>query len=96
MFVLLAPYVYFHILSYVWVTEWSPNGKIAAYSACYMFSKYLVFSLVFQLRFWSGNFFRNSSFPDHCLHLLKKNCVVVLLSAHGYIVLWIPPLKDFF
>ena len=31
------------------VTEWPPIGKIAAHSACYMFSyyKYLIVSLVF-------------------------------------------------
>ena len=34
-FVLLAPYVCFHIL--VKVTEWPPIGKIAAHSACDMF-----------------------------------------------------------
>ena len=37
-FVLLAPYVCFHIFSYVKVTEWPPIGKIAAHSAydCFM------------------------------------------------------------
>ena len=33
-FVLLAPYVCFHIFK---VTEWPPIGKIAAHSAYYMF-----------------------------------------------------------
>ena len=37
-FVLLAPYVCFHIFSYVYVTEWPPTGKIAANSAYDMFS----------------------------------------------------------
>ena len=36
-FVLLAPYVCFHIFSYVKVTEWPPIGKIAAHSAYNMF-----------------------------------------------------------
>ena len=36
-FVLLAPYVCFHIFSYVKVTEWPPIGKIAAHSAYEMF-----------------------------------------------------------
>ena len=37
-FVLLAPYVCFHIFSKVKVTEWPPIGKIAAHSAydCFM------------------------------------------------------------
>ena len=49
LFVLLAPDVCFHIFSYVWVTEWPPIGKIAAYSAYDMFSwyKYLIVNLVF-------------------------------------------------
>ena len=32
-FVLLAPYVCFHVFSWVGVTEWPPIGKIAAHSA---------------------------------------------------------------
>ena len=32
-FVLLAPYVCFHIFNLVKVTEWPPIGKIAAHSA---------------------------------------------------------------
>ena len=46
---LLAPYVCFHIFSYVKVTEWPPIGEIAAHSAYEMFSwyKYLIFSLFF-------------------------------------------------
>ena len=46
-FVLLAPYVCFHIFSSVKVTEWPPIGKIAAYSAYEMFSwyKYLIVGL---------------------------------------------------
>ena len=46
-FVLLAPYVCFHIL--VKVTEWPPIGKIAAHSAYDMFSwyKYLINHLIF-------------------------------------------------
>ena len=38
-FLLLTPYVCFHILSKVWVTELPPIGKIAAHSACYIFSE---------------------------------------------------------
>ena len=66
---LLAPYVCFHIFSYV--TEWPPIGKIAAHSAYDMFSwyKYLIVSLVFShLGFWSGNLFLIAPFPD--LYLL--------------------------
>ena len=36
-FVLLAPYVCFHIFSSVKVTEWPPIGKIAAHLAYDMF-----------------------------------------------------------
>ena len=36
-FVLLAPYVCFHIFSHVKVTEWPPIGKIAAHSAYEVF-----------------------------------------------------------
>ena len=39
-FVLLVPYVYFHIFGLVKVTEWPPIGKIAAHSAYDMFSWY--------------------------------------------------------
>ena len=52
------------------VTEWPPNGKIAAHSAYEMFSwyKYLIVSLVFShLGFWSGNLFLIAPFPDLCL-----------------------------
>ena len=72
-FVLLAPYVCFHIFSYVKVTEWPPIGKIAAHSAYYMFYgiKYLIVTLVFShLGFWSGNLFLIASFPDLCLLVL--------------------------
>ena len=51
-FVLLAPYVCYHIFCFVW--------KIAAHSAYDMFSwyKYLIVGLVFShLWFWSGNLF---------------------------------------
>ena len=46
-FLLLAPYVRFHIFGKVRVTEWPPIGKIAAHSAYEMCSwyKYLVVSL---------------------------------------------------
>ena len=59
-FVLLAPYVCFHIFSTVKVTEWPPIGKIAAHSAYEMFSwyKYLIVSLVFPTSvFGVGIFF---------------------------------------
>ena len=48
-FVLLAPYVCFHIFSKVKVTDWPPIGKKAAHSAYEMFSwyTYLIISLVF-------------------------------------------------
>ena len=47
-FVLLAPYVCYHIL--VKLTDWPPIGKIAAHSAYEMFSwyRYLIVSLVFS------------------------------------------------
>ena len=47
-FVLLAPYVCYHIL--VTLTDWPPIGKIAAHSAYEMFSgyRYLIVSLVFS------------------------------------------------
>ena len=67
---LLAPYVGFHIFSYVKVTEWPPIGKIAAHSAYEMFSwyKYLIVSLVFShLGFWSGNLLLIAPFHDLCL-----------------------------
>ena len=49
MFVLLTPYVCFHIFCYVYVIEWPPVGKVAALSAYYMFSWYkcLIVNLVF-------------------------------------------------
>ena len=69
-FVLLAPYVCFHIFSSVKVTEWPRIGKIAAHSAYEMFSwyQYLIVGLVFShLGFWSGNLFLIAPFPDLCL-----------------------------
>ena len=69
-FVLLAPYVYFHIFSSFKVTEWPPIGKIAAHSAYEMFSwiRYLVVSFVFPTSgFWSGNHLLFAPFPDLCL-----------------------------
>ena len=57
MFVLLAPYVCFHIFSKVKVTEWPPILKIATRK---MFSWYkcLIVSLVFPTSvFGVGNFF---------------------------------------
>ena len=59
-FVLLAPYVCFHIL--VKVTEWPPIGKIAAHSAYEMFSwyQYLIVGLVF----FSPRFLEWESFSD--------------------------------
>ena len=46
----LEPYVRFHILSLVRVTEWQPIGGIAAHSAYDMFSwyKYVSVILVFS------------------------------------------------
>ena len=72
-FVLLGPCVCFRIFSNVWVTEWPPIGKMAANSACNMFSYCgcLIVNLVFShLGFWSGNFFLIAPFSDHCLRLL--------------------------
>ena len=70
MFVLLAPYVCFHIFSKVKITEWPPIWKIATNSAYEMFSWYkcLIVSLVFShLGFWSGKLFLIAPFPDLCL-----------------------------
>ena len=47
-----------------------PIGKIAAHSACGVFSwcRCLVVDLVFShLGFWSGNLFLIAPFPDICL-----------------------------
>ena len=70
-FVLLAPYVCFHIL--VKVTVWPPIGKIAAHSAYDLFSwyKYLIVSCCFfpTSVFWSGNLFLIAPFPDLCLFI---------------------------
>ena len=68
-FVLLAPYVCFHIFGKVGITEWPPIGKIAAHSAYDVsWYKYLIVSLVFShLGFWSGNLFLIAPFPDLCL-----------------------------
>ena len=47
------------------VTEWPPNGKIAAHSAYDVFSwyKYLIVNLVFShLGFRSGNLFSDCAF----------------------------------
>ena len=75
LFVLLAPYVCYHIL--VKVNEWPPNGTIAAHSAYEMFSWYkymylivsFFFRLGFRLGFLSGNLFLIAPFPDRCLHV---------------------------
>ena len=59
-FVLMAPYVCFHIFSYVQVTECPPIGKIAAHSAYDMSSwyKYLIVNLFFPISvFEVGIFF---------------------------------------
>ena len=83
---LLAPYVCFHIFSYVKVTEWPPIGKIAAHSAYKMFSwyKYLIVSLVFShLGFWSGNLFLIAHFPDLCLLVPLHLSVTSLLWDIG-------------
>ena len=88
---LLAPYVCFHIFSYVKVTEWPPIGKIAAHSAYEMFSwyKYLIVSLVFShLCFWSGNIFLIAPFPDLCL-LVPFNSVTFFNSV-------LRPFQDYF
>ena len=86
-FVLLAPYVCFHIL--VKVIEWPPIGKIAAHSAYEMFSwyQYLIVGLVFShLGFWSGNLFLIAPFPDLCLlvPLFHLICVKPYLTGIWY------------
>ena len=83
-FVLLAPYVCFHIFSKVKVTEWPPIGKIAAHSAYDMFCgiKYLIVALVFShLGFWSGSLFLIASFPDLCL-LVPFQLVSITINQH--------------
>ena len=68
-FVLLAPYVCFRDFGWVWVTERPPIGRVAARSACGVFSwcGCLVVDLVFHLDFWSRNHFLIAPFPDLCL-----------------------------
>ena len=70
-FVLLAPYVCFHMFSYVEVTEWPPTGKIAAHSAYDMFSwyMYLIVSLIFSTSVFGNGifFFLIAYLPDLCL-----------------------------
>ena len=57
-FVLLAPYVCFHIFSKVKVIEWPPIWKIAAHSAYEMFSCYLIVNWFFPTSvFGLGIFF---------------------------------------
>ena len=47
---------------------WPPIGKIAAHSACEMFSWHKYLLLVFpRIGFWSGNLFLIAHFPDLCL-----------------------------
>ena len=72
LFVLFAPYVYFHIFSSVYVTSWPSIEKIAAHSAKDMFSWYecLIVNLVFShLGFWRGILFFIVPFPDRCLRV---------------------------
>ena len=85
MFVLLAPYVCYHIFSYVWVTYW----KIAAHSTYNVFSwyKYPIVNLVFShLGFWSGNLFLIAPFPDRCLLVPfeRSNIWHAAKSPHRY------------
>ena len=78
---LLAPYVCFHIFSYVKVTEWPLIWKIAAHSACDMFHG---ISLVFShLGFWSENLFLIAPFPDLCL-LVPFNMMYILNQLKKY------------
>ena len=83
-FVLLAPYVCFHILNQVLVSEWPPIRKKAAYSAYGMFSwyRYLIVNVVFShLGFWSGNLFLIAPFPD------LRLSVPFLVVVHRYVML---------
>ena len=69
-FVLLAPYVCFHIFSYVKVTEWQPIGKklLIRLTICFhCISTCLVVVVFFPPRFLSGNLFLIAPFPDLCL-----------------------------
>ena len=75
---LLAPNVCLHIFSYVKVAGWPPVGRVAARSACGMFSwcGCLIVSLFFShLGFWSGRLFLIAPFPDLCLLVLFYICV---------------------
>ena len=67
---LLAPCVCFRSFGWVGVTEWPPVGRVAARSACGVFSwcRCLVVGLVFSRPgFWNGNLFLIAPFPDLCL-----------------------------
>ena len=50
-FVMLIPYVWFHIFGYVWITDFLPIGNIAARSDYNMLSYYrhLISNLVFRI-----------------------------------------------
>ena len=61
---------------------WQPVGRMAAHSACEVFSwyKYLIVSLVFShLGFWSGSLFLIAPFPDLCLLVLFLYTVLYVL-----------------
>ena len=65
-------YICFHIVTYVWATEWPLIRKIASHSAYHMFAWYkymilLLFVFFFHLSFCSGNLFLIAPFPDRCL-----------------------------
>ena len=65
------------------MTEWPPIGKIAANSACDVFSWYkcLIVNLVFShLSFWSGSLFLIAPFPDHCLLVLFEKATFPFTS----------------
>ena len=68
MFVLLAPYVCFIIL-----TEWPPIGKIAAHSAYDMFSwyKYMVVNFVFPTSVLESESFSDCTFSFAYLYLSR-------------------------
>ena len=72
-FVLLAPCVCLRVFGWVGVAGWPPVGRMAARSACGVFSwcGYLIVGLVFsRLGFWGGSLFLIAHFPDLCLLVL--------------------------
>ena len=90
---LLAPCVRLRVFGWVGVAGWPPVGKVAARSACGVFSwyKYLIVSFVFShLGFWGGGLFLVAPFPGLCLLVLllsffqnAARTLVIILVFHS-------------